>query len=452
MVRMVDRLCCRTLSRLLPVLEPVGLGPGSLRKGNFVVGATSADLGRDDFSIEQRPFQRAQEPAFRRLHHGLQDPVEAENVYVVSLNKLTWVAYPAFMTSITPTSVHERPLRTAVIGYGLAGKVFHCPFIESSPDFSLNFIATNDPGRRSQARAEHSDAEIVADANELAGKADQLDLVVLASPPGVHLEQGLSFLGRGVALVVDKPFAASVAEAEKLIQRAQEVGKALIVFQNRRWDGDFLTVKKLLDSGKLGDVYQFESSFEHWAPNANSRWQDLTPASLGGGVTFDLGSHLIDQALTLFGPIAELRSDLRTIREGGGNDDASFVELHHQSGVRSRLWMSRIGALPGPRFRVLGTKAAYVSYGLDGQELALASGMLPTDDRYGIAPEETWGMLGVSAAGHPAPSRIPTERGNYPAFYAGVAAALRGSGAVPVSPEDALEVLKILENIRSNAY
>jgi predicted dehydrogenase len=356
------------------------------------------------------------------------------------------------MTSVTSTSAPERPIKTAVVGYGLAGKVFHCPFIEASADFSLDFIATNNPDRRAQAQVDHPGAVIVADANELANKADQVDLAVLASPPGVHLEQGLSFLGRGVALVVDKPFAASVAEAEKMIQRAQEVGKALIVFQNRRWDGDFLTVKKLLDSGELGDVYQFESSFEHWAPRADSRWQDLTPASLGGGVTFDLGSHLIDQALMLFGPITDLRSDLRTIREGGRNDDASFVELHHQSGVRSRLWMSRIGALPGPRFRVLGTKAAYVSYGLDGQEPALASGMLPTDERYGITPEECWGMLGVSASGHPAPSRIPTQRGNYPAFYKGVAAALRGSGAVPVSPEDALEVLRIIEHIRSNTY
>jgi scyllo-inositol 2-dehydrogenase (NADP+) len=354
------------------------------------------------------------------------------------------------MTSITPDSFTGHPIRTGVVGYGLAGKVFHCPFIENSPDFSLDFIATNDPERRKQAQLDYPGAMIVADANELLERRSQLDLVVLASPAAAHLDQGLAFLDGGVALVVDKPFAASVADAERLIRRAEEVDRPLIVFQNRRWDGDFLTVRRILAEGELGKVYQFESSFEHWAPKAGSRWQDVTPAALGGGVAFDLGSHLIDQALVLFGPVSEVRSDLRTVREGGGNDDVSFIELRHESGVRSRLWMSRVGAQPGPRFRVLGTEGAYVSYGLDGQEPALAAGLLPSDDRYGIEPEETWGTLGISAPGHPAPSKVPTERGNYPAFYHGVSAALRGTGPVPVAARDALEVVKILERIHKD--
>lgn len=354
------------------------------------------------------------------------------------------------MTSITPDSLSGRPIRTGVVGYGLAGKVFHCPFIENSPDFSLDFIATNNPERRKQAQLDYPNAMIVADSNELLGRTSQLDLVVLASPPAAHLDQGLAFLDGGVALVVDKPFAASVTDAERLIRRAEEVGLPLMVFQNRRWDGDFLTVRRILAEGELGNVYQFESSFEHWAPKASSRWQDVTPAALGGGVAYDLGSHLIDQALVLFGPVSEVRSDLRTVRDGGGNDDVSFIELRHESGVRSRLWMSRVGAQPGPRFRVLGTEGAYVSYGLDGQEPALAAGLLPSDDRYGIEPEDTWGSLGVSAPGHPAPSKVPTERGNYPAFYHGVSAALRGTGPVPVAARDALEVVKILERIHKD--
>jgi predicted dehydrogenase len=351
------------------------------------------------------------------------------------------------MTSITSEPVAPRPIRTGVLGYGLAGKVFHCPFIGASPEFALDFIATNNPERRRQAERDHPEAAIVGDANEMLEHAAQLDLVVLATPPGVHLEQGLSFLDQGVALVVDKPFAASVADAERLIAKAEEVDRPLMVFQNRRWDGDFLTVRKILAGGELGEVYQFESSFEHWAPTADSRWQDSTPASLGGGVAFDLGSHLIDQALVLFGPVADVRADLRTVRKGGGNDDVSYIELHHESGVRSRLYMSRVGAQPGPRFRVLGTASAYVSYGLDGQEPALTGGMLPTDDDYGREPEETWGTLGISAPGHPAPPKVPTEPGDYPAFYRGVAAALRGTGQIPVAPRDALEVVRILERI-----
>lgn len=351
------------------------------------------------------------------------------------------------MTSITLKPSASPPIRTGVLGYGLAGKVFHCPFIGASPDFSLDFIATNDPERQRQAQQDHPGAAIVADANQMLEHASELDLVVLATPPAVHLEQGLSFLDRGVALVVDKPFAASVADAERLIKRAEEVDRPLIVFQNRRWDGDFLTVRKILAGGELGQVYQFESSFEHWAPKAESRWQDSTTASLGGGVAFDLGSHLIDQALVLFGSVADARADLRTVREGGGNDDVSYIELHHESGVRSRLFMSRVGAQPGPRFRVLGTAGAYVSYGLDGQEPALAAGMLPTDDNYGREPEEAWGTLGVSASGYPAPAKVPTERGDYPAFYQGVAAAVRGTGPVPVAAREALEVVRILERI-----
>lgn len=351
------------------------------------------------------------------------------------------------MTSITPESVVDQRIRVGVVGFGLAGRVFHCPFIEASPAFSLDFIATNDPNRKGQARLDYPSAKIVADANELLGHSDELDLVVLAGPPSTHLGQGLAFLDRGVGLVVDKPFAASVADAERLIQKAEEADKPLIVFQNRRWDGDFLTIKKIVASGDLGEIYQFESSFEHWAPKVDGKWQDVTSPSLGGGVAFDLGSHLIDQALVLFGPVSDVRSDLRSVRANGGNDDASYIELHHESGVRSRLWMSRVGAQPGPRFRVLGTEGAYVSYGLDGQESSLASGLLPDDDRYGIAPEETWGTLGISAGGHPAPFKVPTERGSYPAFYEGVAAAVHGTGVAPVAPREALEVVRILERV-----
>jgi scyllo-inositol 2-dehydrogenase (NADP+) len=355
------------------------------------------------------------------------------------------------MTSITTEPEADRPIRVGVVGYGLAGKVFHCPFIEASPSFSLDFIATNNSSRGRQARVDHPKATIVADYNELLDHAHELDLVVLAGPPSTHLVQGMAFLDRGVGLVVDKPFAASVAEAEQLIQKAEEADKPLIVFQNRRWDGDFLTVKKIIAGGELGKIYQFESSFEHWAPQADTRWQDVTPPSLGGGVAFDLGSHLIDQALVLFGQVSNVKSDLRTIRAGGGNDDVSYIELHHESGVCSRLWMSRLGGQPGPRFRVLGTGGAYVSYGLDGQEPALASGLLPDDDRYGITAEEAWGTLGISAPGYPPPSKVPTERGSYPAFYEGVAAAIRGTGAAPVAPDEALEVVKILERLHKES-
>jgi predicted dehydrogenase len=210
-----------------------------------------------------------------------------------------------------------------------------------------------------------------------------------------------------------------------------------------------LVVAVIVDRDKLGDVYQFESSFEHRAPDAGSRWQDRTPIEAGGGVTFDLGSHLIDQALTLFGPARDVQADVRTVRAGGGNDDVSFIRLIHESGTRSHLFMSRLGAQPGPRFRVLGTHGAFVSYGLDGQEPALAAGVKPDDPAYGIEPESTWGTLVSSSSGDPAPVKVPTMRGDYPGFYEQIARAVRGAGPLPVEPRDALEVVKIIMQVHA---
>ncbi|GAB3534302.1 Gfo/Idh/MocA family oxidoreductase [Arthrobacter tecti] len=315
----------------------------------------------------------------------------------------------------------------------------------------MDFIVTGNRERAADAKTDFPNVQIVASTNQLESHFSELDLLVLAGPPHTHLEQGLAALDAGLAVVVDKPFAPSESDGLQLIEKAEQMGRPLIVFQNRRWDGDFLTVHKVISGGELGDVYQFESSFEHWAPNVVGRWQDTMPSSQGGGVTFDLGSHLIDQALVLFGPVADVHADLRTVREGGGNDDVSSIELIHESGVHSRLWMSRLGAIPGPRFRVLGTRGAYVSYGLDGQESALTAGMKPTDSGYGLEPEETWGTLGAAAPRVQPPVIVPTERGNYPAFYQGVAEAVRGTGPAPVDPRDALEVVKVLERIQSAA-
>lgn len=354
--------------------------------------------------------------------------------------------------TVSPASLTSPPIRTAVVGYGLSGRVFHAPFLSTNADFSLDFIVTRNPGRVDAATREHPSAEIVGSINELLTRhADHVELVVLGTPPQTHLHDGLAALQAGCALVIDKPFAASSDEAAHLITAAAQRRLPLMVFQNRRWDGDFMTVRAIVESGDLGEIYQFESNFEHWAPDAVDRWHDTTPVASGGGVTFDLGSHLVDQALLLFGPVADVVADLRCTRAGGANDDVGFVRLVHESGVHSQLFMSRLGAQPGPRFRVLGTRGAYVSYGLDGQEPALAAGAKPTDEKYGVESKSKWGTLGVLAAGHPAPVPVPTLRGDYPAFYAAAATAIRGTGPLPVDTGEALEVLKTLERIHRAA-
>ena len=339
-------------------------------------------------------------------------------------------------------------IRTGIIGFGLSGRVFHAPFVSTNPSFELALIATGDPQRRALASARYPNTEVVASPDDLLAQAADLDLVVLASPAHVHLEQGLAALRAGAAVVVDKPFAPSVAGAEALIAAAAEVHRPLIVFQNRRWDGDSLTVKKLIASGTLGEILRFESTFERWGGPVRDRWQDTTTVTQGAGITFDIGSHLIDQTLQLFGPVAQVHAELRIEREHGVSEDDSFVSLLHDNGVRSHLTMSSVAALSGPRFRVLGTSGTYSAYGLDGQEAALDSGMLPTDDGYGVPDPGAGGLLCLGQSkGDLTTTTVPTERGNYPAFYRGVAAAVRGKAAVPVDPRESLEVVRIIERI-----
>lgn len=339
------------------------------------------------------------------------------------------------------------PIRTGIIGFGLSGRVFHAPFVSTNPAYSLDLIATGNPERQADARQRHPGAEIVSTPAELLARAGDLDLVILATPAHVHLEQGLAVLGAGTALVVDKPFAASVEEAEQLIAAAESAGRPLAVFQNRRWDGDFLTVKKLLVEGKLGAVHRFESSFERWSPALRDRWQDTTTIAQGAGITFDLGSHLVDQALQLFGHATVEHAELSVVRAGGTSDDEAFISLLHDSGVRSHLTLSRVAALSGPRFRVLGASAAYVVHGLDSQEPLLKAGVLPGDEGYGVEPEDAWGLVGIDGSTDAPLTRVRTERGDYPAFYAGLAASIRDGAPLPVDPLGALETLRILTRV-----
>jgi predicted dehydrogenase len=340
------------------------------------------------------------------------------------------------------------PIRTAIVGYGLSGRIFHAPFIAADPRFTIEAIATSDPTRRAQAAKEHPGAAIAASPEELL--AQRFDLVVLGSPAHVHLEQGLAALAGGAALVIDKPFAASVAEAEQLIAAATASELPLVVFQNRRWDGDFLTVRNLLAAGLLGEVHRFESTFERWSPELRQRWQDTTTTSQGGGIAFDLGSHLVDQALQLFGPATLTAAELSILRPGGVNADEAFLSLLHDSGTRSHLTMSRLATRTAPRFRVLGSTAGYTVHGLDGQEPALVAGASPADPDFGLAPEDAWGTLGIEGSDAP-PVRVPTERGDYAAFYAGVAATIRDGAPPPVAPSDALATLRIIAQAHAMA-
>ncbi|NUP58422.1 MAG: Gfo/Idh/MocA family oxidoreductase [Pseudarthrobacter sp.] len=345
-------------------------------------------------------------------------------------------------------TIAAAPIRTAVVGFGISGKVFHAPLVAASPDFSLDVIVTAQPERAAEAARRYPQARIVGTAEELFAISADLDLVILGTPPHTHFEVAAAAIARGLHVVVDKPFVPTSALGEELVSRAADGGVQLTVFQNRRWDADFLTLRKVLASGALGDVRTFESRFEWWRPAGFGNWRDTVSLAEGGGMLHDLGAHLIDQAIQLFGPVE--RSYGETANRGPHPDAAdteAFVSLLHESGVRSRLWMNGMAARVGPRFHVLGSEAAYTKWGLDGQEPALAAGMPPSDPAYGVDSQESWGLLGIDGSAR----RVPAERGGYPQFYVQLAAALRGNGPLPVDPAGPLEVLKVIEGIHALA-
>jgi predicted dehydrogenase len=244
---------------------------------------------------------------------------------------------------------------------------------------------------------------------------------------------------------VDKSVAASAAAARDLIAEADPAHEMLTVFQNRRWDGDFLTLRRLLETGELGRVMRFESRFERWRPAIKEGWRELGDPEEAGGVLFDLGSHLVDQALQLFGPVRDVYAEIDVRRATAAVDDDSFVALEHESGVRSHLWMSAVAADVGPRMRVLGERAAYVKHGLDVQEAALREGRRPGEPGWGEEHESAWGVLGAGEEWRP----VPTEAGAYHEFYAAVERTLREGTPPPVDPRDAVAALDVIEAARA---
>jgi predicted dehydrogenase len=328
--------------------------------------------------------------------------------------------------------------RVAVLGYGLAGRFFHAPFIAATPGLELAVIVTGDEERRAQALGDYPAVTVFDAPEEVWSHAAELDLVVVATPNRVHVPLALMALEAGLAVVVDKPLAPTADEGRRLVEAARERGLMLTVFQNRRWDGDFLTVKRLLADDALGKVHRFESRFERWRPELSGTWRER--AEEAGGLLFDLGSHLVDQALQLFGSVDTVYAEVDVRRPGAEIDDDVFLALEHASGVRSHLWMSALAGQLGPRFRVLGDRAAFVKHGLDIQEEALRAGRKPNEPGWGEEPPEGWGRLGVDGDLR----EVQTEPGNYRAFYEGVAASL-GGAPPPVDPADAVTVLELLE-------
>jgi scyllo-inositol 2-dehydrogenase (NADP+) len=344
-------------------------------------------------------------------------------------------------------SAPDRPLRVALAGYGLAGAVLHAPLIAATDGLELTAVVTRSAERREQLAREHPGVRAV---DALGDVVWDVEVVVVAAPNREHAPLAAVAIDAGCHVVVDKPLAVSGVQARTVVERAEEARVVLAVFHNRRWDDDFLTLRRVIDEGRLGSVLRLESRFDRWRPTLKEgAWREGGDPADGGGLLLDLGSHLVDQAVQLLGPVSSVYAELDVRRPGAVVEDDVFIALAHESGARSHLWAGMHAAHEPPRFRVLGAEAAFVSYGLDPQEEALRAGASPLDPGFGRRAEAQAARI------HHAPGRpgepVAMEPGRWAAFYEGLVEAIRADGPPPVSGFDAVGVLDLLDAARESA-
>ena len=328
-------------------------------------------------------------------------------------------------------------LRAGIIGYGLAGRDFHAALLRDAPGMRVTHVVTRDAGRAAQAAKDQPGVEVVDSVTDLMSAAHSLDLVVVASPSGLHVEHALAAVEHHLAVVVDKPLALGPETGRALVDRARERRVPLTVFQNRRWDSEHLTARAVLASGLLGELVRYEGRYERWRPVPKSRWRENLPSEQGGGLLMDLQSHLVDGALDLFGPVDSVYAELRSVTTVA--DDVSFVALHHRSGLRSHLSATSLAGAPGPRMRILGRAGMYLVAEMDDEPTAYAGPADRDGDHRG------WLVSGEVA--EPV-ARVP---GRWNDFYPAVAAMIRDGAPPPVDPADALAVLEVLDAARTSA-
>ncbi|HXS07769.1 MAG TPA: Gfo/Idh/MocA family oxidoreductase [Rhizomicrobium sp.] len=338
-------------------------------------------------------------------------------------------------------------LRVGLIGFGLGGASFHAPLIAATDGMALATVVTANSERKAQALRDYPGVHVAADADWLWRHAGDHDLVVISTPNGSHVKLALAALDAGLPVVIDKPFAATVADAKRVLDLAKARRLAVSAYHIRRWDSECLTLQDLMAKGALGKVLRFESRLERWRPEAKGGWKERGAPEEAGGLLYDIGSHLIDQALYLFGPVSTVYAERDIRRKGVQADDDVFVALTHVSGVRSHLWASCLAATPAARMRVMGDRGAFVKLQGDMQEAALRNGARPSGAGWGEEPEERWGFLNDGVRDQSVPSRP----GAYQKFYARMRDTLLDGAPVPVSGEDILAGLQIIEAAQRSA-
>ena len=317
-----------------------------------------------------------------------------------------------------------------LIGYGLGGRAFHAPFIRSTPGMSLQSVVSRDPAK---VQADLPNIRVVPSVDALLAEP-AIDLVVVSSPDALHAEHALAALRAGKHVLVDKPFATSLADAQRVADEAETQDRLLTIFHNRRWDADFLTLRRLISEGSLGEIVQFESHFDRWRPVPAETWKEAR----AGGSWQDLGPHLVDQALQLFGTPESISADITTLRQGAPAPDYFHVVLRYPR-VRAILHSSKLVADHGLRFAVHGTRGSWIKHGTDPQEAATVAGKMPGGD-WGHDP-----LDGIFTDAEGVASAVANERGDYRLFWTALVNAVRGEGPNPVPPSEAIAVMQVLD-------
>jgi scyllo-inositol 2-dehydrogenase (NADP+) len=334
-------------------------------------------------------------------------------------------------------------LNVAIIGFGLSGRYLQAPFFETNPNFNLTTIVSvnqNPAAFYPNVKVVKSIDEVLADAT--------IDLVSICSPNETHFAYAKLALQAGKHVLVEKPFTATSKEAEELISLAKTQNKILTIFQNRRWDSDFLTVKKLIEENRLGEILNFEIHFNRFKPDLNvKKWKEINTAS--SGVLYDLGVHIIDQATVLFGTPKNVWGQTFAQREYSTIDDAFDLQLDYGK-LKVTLRSSLMVREESPRYIIHGSKGSFVKYGIDVQEDQLKVGMMPMDICFGVESIEQWGTLYTEKDAVPFKEKIKTEKGNWVLLFQNIYNAIVHGETLLVKPEEVVEQIKIIENVKAN--
>lgn len=335
------------------------------------------------------------------------------------------------------------PIRTGVLGYGLAGRIFHVPFVRALADFELRAVATSRP----EAQADLPGVRIVADAEAIL-HAEDIDLVVIATPHRLHVPQALAAMAAGKHVIIEKPAATSRTEVNRLKEASAKAERLAIPFQNRRWDGDFQALRKLIQSGMLGRIHHFETQWPMFRPQPRGVWRDV-PDELGG-VLNDLGPHLIDQTLLLFGMPEKVDARVSVNRAGCSVDDAFRIQFTYANGLYALLAMDVLNGGTAPRYVVRATNGTFEKFGVDPQEAALRAGIQPGEASWGQTSEKACVVCG-GAHGLSIQGEMEIPPGDYRGFFTAVARAIRGEAPAPVTLDELLNQVIILEAVRESA-